>query len=283
MTLAAIVRSALEANKRLLICSNTNKAVDQLLLRVCDELGPTHMAMKEGRVVRVGRIADDLLQEKYASYVSVDGITARLSHELEQRKQVMQESISKVDAKTVKTRQVFEWFAKLDATSSHIRDFSRQEEAKHKQLQKVEDDRNRLESKLNDLAREMEKRQRSRFGLFQRSIDEITRSIAEVKGAKEQQLNSLVGIRTSLEEISERLATTQRDHDHLNTMLRAYDRNAVQNEIAEAEKLRGSLIKELREIETKIAELRASITRKAKVVGATCTKTYLSSLLSKTA
>jgi superfamily I DNA and/or RNA helicase len=276
-TLAAIVRSALEANKRLLICSNTNKALDQLLLKVCDELGSTHMAMEEGRVVRVGRIADDLLQEKYAYYVSIEGIISRLSHELEQRKRVIQESISEVDAKTVKARQVFEWFAKLDAVTSQIRDLSKQEEAKRKQHQKVVDDSNRLEKRLGDLAEEMKKRQRSRFGLFQRSIDEITRNIAEVKGVKEKQWSSLVEVRALLEEIKERQVTTQRDYDQLNTTLRTCDRNAAQKEIAEAEKLRGSLIKELREIETKIAELSASIMRGAKVIGATCTKTYLSS------
>ena len=40
--LGEIVRSCFEAGKRILVCSNTNKAVDQVLYKICDSLGEKH-------------------------------------------------------------------------------------------------------------------------------------------------------------------------------------------------------------------------------------------------
>ena len=78
-TLTEIVRSAFEDEKRTLICSNTNKAVDQVLYQICNALGREHLAMEEGKIVRLGRVADDKLESDYREYVTVDGIVERLS------------------------------------------------------------------------------------------------------------------------------------------------------------------------------------------------------------
>jgi hypothetical protein len=77
--LSEIVRSGYEAGKRILVCSNTNKAVDQVLYRLCENLGTQHPAMQEGRIVRVGTIADDKLKDNYYDFVTVDGIVERRS------------------------------------------------------------------------------------------------------------------------------------------------------------------------------------------------------------
>ncbi len=72
---ASFVRSAFNSGKRTLICSNTNKAVDQVLYKICETLTPEHPAMAEGKVVRLGRVADDKLASKYRKYVELDEIT----------------------------------------------------------------------------------------------------------------------------------------------------------------------------------------------------------------
>lgn len=61
-TLAEIVRMAFVAQQRILICSNTNKAVDQLLHEVCKQLQAKHApALEAGQVIRLGNIVDDQL------------------------------------------------------------------------------------------------------------------------------------------------------------------------------------------------------------------------------
>ena len=90
MTLSAIVCSAFNSGKRTLICSNTNKAVDQVLYKICEILTHAHPAMKEDKVVRLGRIADDKLESKYRKYVAIDEIVERRSAGLEEKKRQLE-------------------------------------------------------------------------------------------------------------------------------------------------------------------------------------------------
>ena len=95
MTLGAIVHSAFNSGKRTLICSNTNKAVDQVLYKICETLTHEHPAMKEDKVVRLGRIADDKLESKYRNhtkpkYVAIDEIVERRSAGLEEKKRQLE-------------------------------------------------------------------------------------------------------------------------------------------------------------------------------------------------
>lgn len=53
------------------------------------------------------------------------------------------------------------------------------------------------------------------------------------------------------------------------------DRSLAERIITVADKSRTPLVAELREIETKISELRNSVMKEATVLGATCTKSYL--------
>ena len=105
MTLSAIVRSAFNSGKRTLICSNTNKAVDQVLYKICETLTHEHPSMEEGKVVRLGRIADDKLESKYGKYVAINEIVGRRSAELEEKKQQLEKKIARMDAETQKSKQ----------------------------------------------------------------------------------------------------------------------------------------------------------------------------------
>ena len=108
MTLGAIVHSAFNSGKRTLICSNTNKAVDQVLYKICETLTHEHPAMKEDKVVRLGRIADDKLESQYRKYVAIDEIVERRSAGLEEKKQQLEH-----DGLVTKLRQIKKEIAAL--------------------------------------------------------------------------------------------------------------------------------------------------------------------------
>lgn len=97
MTLGAIVHSAFNSGKRTLICSNTNKAVDQVLYKICETLTHEHPAMEGGKVVRLGRIADDKLDSKYRKYVAIDEIVERRLAELEEKKSQLAVEITQIE------------------------------------------------------------------------------------------------------------------------------------------------------------------------------------------
>ncbi|MEK9942949.1 MAG: AAA domain-containing protein, partial [Gammaproteobacteria bacterium] len=56
LALGELVRVLYEQGEKILVCSNTNQAVDQLLLKLCEVLGRSHPAMQSGHVVRIGKI-----------------------------------------------------------------------------------------------------------------------------------------------------------------------------------------------------------------------------------
>lgn len=172
-TLASIIRAAFEGNKRVLICSNTNKAVDQVLWRLCETLEITHPALEEGFVVRVGKIADDQLKKKYKDYVTVEGIVTRRSAELEQRKNAVQDGMRRVDEQTENARHILDLFAKHDAAHAAVRSLQQKLEIAGQHLHEGEAEHHRLDERIAALAAEMEKRQKSWLGLFQRSLEEI--------------------------------------------------------------------------------------------------------------
>jgi hypothetical protein len=97
-----------------LICSNTNKAVDQVLYELCEGLGPEHRAMQEGKIVRLGRVADDKLQKKYREFVTIDGIVERRSADLKAEKQRLEDRIERLDAATRNARRDLVEFEALD-------------------------------------------------------------------------------------------------------------------------------------------------------------------------
>lgn len=72
-TLSAVVEALFGSEKRILICSNTNQAVDQLIFKLCMRLGKDDPALTEGKVVRIGRISLDKLAENN-KFVTLEGI-----------------------------------------------------------------------------------------------------------------------------------------------------------------------------------------------------------------
>jgi len=71
-TLSVLIQELFARGKRVLICSNTNRAVDQVLFNLCRTLKTDHEAMETGKILRLGRIAHDQLQQEYAEYVTLE-------------------------------------------------------------------------------------------------------------------------------------------------------------------------------------------------------------------
>ena len=95
-TLAALVSELFTAGKRVLICSNTNQAVDQLLVKLCDRLTTDHPAVMEGKIIRQGRVEPERLV-KYGEYLIIDQIVTRLSRDLHQQRAELQTRLDGVE------------------------------------------------------------------------------------------------------------------------------------------------------------------------------------------
>ena len=275
-TLARVVDMAFKENARILVCSNTNRAVDQVLLKICKGLDYSHPAMQEGRIVRLGPVSDDELRKNFSDFVTVEGIFKRRSTDLHRRKKEIEGQLAQLAARFQHARDVVAVFEVLDASSA---DLSRLQD----RLSNLEHDGITARSshelavkKIETLEGELSRRRSSWFVLFKRSEEAINGDI-EIERRKVATANKNIRSiadrhRTASKERSE----AQERYDRIYQSARDMDRQSAIRQIEEYEKLRKPLTDELQTIDATISELKEAILRDARILGATCTKTYLS-------
>jgi superfamily I DNA and/or RNA helicase len=274
--LGEIVRSAFEDGRRVLVCSNTNKAVDQVLYRICEALGTEHKAMEEGRVLRLGHIADDKLNSEYAAYVTIDGIIDRRSKELNIRRRKIEEEISGIDGRSELARELLARFESLDRADRVLTEKRGVVNNFARESKQVKRDFGRNKSRVQELEAELEARKKVFLGLFKRSKEAIQSEIRTVEMARPEIEKEVLAIKKSYDASRTNFDTAVADRDQKKKDLASENRSTAERLVTEAKKQRDPLVSELSEIEEKISALRKSVIDDARVLGATCTKTYLS-------
>ena len=274
--LGEIVRSGFEAGKRILVCSNTNKAVDQVLYTICDSLRKEHPAMEGGYIVRLGTIADEQLRTDYNAYVTVDGIVERRSVDLKARVKQVQEEIERIDRQTARARAILDQFFQLDNAQKNVNAKIQAFNKLARTSEELNSEFQSIDTKLRALNKELENKRNAVFGFFHRSEQAIQQDISAAQARRAKLPTDIENTKARHAEALANHATAKREYERIRTTLGDVDRPLPERIIAAADKSRTPLIAELREIEFKIGELRTSIVREAKILGATCTKTYLS-------
>lgn len=273
-TLAPIVRAAFEADKRVVVCSNTNAAVDGVLYKICKDLGKEHAAMRDGRVLRLGNKLDGGL-EGFREYVTRDGIVERLSGELRRRQTELHEAVAEIDRRSADARRVLERLRHVEQSERSIE--STRANAEEADRRRGQHER-RLEEEQQQLRKLEDEQTRAGrfFGLFRRDPAAIANDIARCRqrisdheAGIRQEKTAYRGYRADLDAAQERRERLLRDTAGL-------DRKAVQATIETAETTKQPLLAELREVDAKLAALETEIVKNARILGATCTKAYLS-------
>lgn len=275
--LGDIVRSAFENGKRVLVCSNTNKAVDQVLLKICRRLGKHHRAMEGGKILRLGTIALDVLRSDFEDYVTVDGIVNRKSVELKERQLRLQNEIKALDARTARTRILLDQFIELDSMERAVGAQKEETNTLAKKGRELKAEREALSADIAKLEAELAKPRGGIVGWFKRSESSIREEIAQKQGRRQRVLADIEQTSPAYAEARARFDRLVADRDRRAQALAGADRKAAQREIEVADFRRAPLTEELREVEAKLADMRAAVMKEAMVLGATCTKTYLSS------
>lgn len=275
-TLGEIVRSAFEGGKRILVCSNTNKAVDQILYQICKALGREHPAMEEGRVVRFGRVVDDRLEAEYRKFVTIDGIVERRSADLKAEKQRLESSIAQIDAHTEQAQQILARFEAFDHAERRVTTEQERTNQIAQQGKLLQEELSGIKSKDTDLLAELDKRRTAFLKIFLRSEDAIRADLERNASRQRDAELRLQALKPSYDGARERFEEARRARDDLRSRVSGLNRASAQAIVSGAKDARDRFVARLREVEAKIAALRDSVLREARVLGATCTKAYLS-------
>lgn len=102
--LGALVSGLYEEEERSAIVSNTNKAVDQVLLKLCRDLVSRGRKkdLEDGRIIRLGIMHNEELETEFGEYLNIDRIVEAKGEEFEQEALRLRAQL-KADADEVET------------------------------------------------------------------------------------------------------------------------------------------------------------------------------------
>ena len=200
----------------------------------------------------------------------------RRSADLKSRKQTIETEIAKLNAGMQKARQILEKFASLD-------------QAKQKLIVEKEnvdriaiDDRALKEALLRNgahrdrLTNELQRRRNAIFGFFRRKVEVIEADLEHVAAERKRIEDKIGDLQTQYAAVHRRFEQAQQVCNDCQSAVAGENRTSAQTIFDNADQERATLVAKLSEVEAKITAVRQTVTREARVVGATCTKAYLS-------
>ena len=121
--ISRIIESFYKAKKRILIASNTNSAVDIVILHLCKKLSQdkNDEDFNKGGVLRYGEITNPELKKDYAEYVNVDKAAERLSKELAAQKEKLVDQLNKLKDKAKPHIEIINAFKSITRIHSQNR------------------------------------------------------------------------------------------------------------------------------------------------------------------
>jgi superfamily I DNA and/or RNA helicase len=279
-TLTALLELLFDEGKRILICSNTNQAVDQVLLKICkggeDGIFPRQVLI-DGKVVRVGKIQHEDL-ETFRDWVDLDGIVERKSVDLRAETNQTKATIARIQEQTEKAGYVLSLFRKLDGNRTELQqlnDTFNRAAANHRQ---VSLELTRWQGELNKYVGEWQQWQAAGRvrRVFLRAEAKITKDIERTRIAIDRVRQRIPTHQQVMKRIEAKLAPIRTAEEDLASRLAKLNRNMIETLINSNEQKLTTLRARLVSINKQLEDLRNSLIREARIIGATVTKSYLS-------
>ena len=286
LTLSALVRHFFAAGKRVLLASNTNQAVDQVLRKLCNALTnngqrPLEQVemLEQGKIVRVGKAGDEL--RVYQRFVTIPGIVERRSVELRRQKTALEAEEAAELARSERARAVVAAFELLDRAKKELeaaRISLRQTEAG---LAALILEQQRLETKKADLIRELSGVEGAGAlrRAFMRSAVIIRAEIADVDLKIFAGASAISAGKERVSYLRAEIIRINHIIDGAAAVIATRTRQDAQAEIDRAENSLAEIRRRIAEIDRQLADIEKSILANAQVVGATATRLFLSSNL----
>ena len=274
--LSEIINLFFKSGGRVLITSNTNKAVDQVLKELCKGLGQDSDSLKKGLVLRVGTISDDFLNTKYGHLITLDSIIERKSEILLKRKNELTGFIDTLEASIRENRALVASFDKCKELEKRVTDSKDELDKLQGQLQRRYKDLQLLDQELEFLKDEQRgKSQGFIKRLFPRTAEQIESDFRIKSKTREDRLvvyqRDLAKHETD-KSVCDQLLTNL---VALSNSLTGHDLSHIKKEIERVENEKAPYLTELKDIEQSLAQTKSTVFSDAKIVGITCSKSYI--------
>jgi superfamily I DNA and/or RNA helicase len=299
--LGELVRHLYEDGEKVLVCSNTNQAVDQLLLKLCGVLTKSHEAMQEGHVLRIGKIEHEILSERYGEFVSVEGNVERRGKQLRREKEVIEKQLIPIRKKIDKANQLLQAFVRLAAAEKFVAGLgetvqrAKQEvkgwSRKSAEIKKrLPNEKARLLVMVNERKSELAQREKAFLKFTHRSETVIRKEIRDAENALRNTLADLeveikqelargsdhvAELKQSLPSQRKEFAKQQAVVSEIQQVVATHNENRLTKIIEVQQEKQKPLMGKMAEIDKKLEAIRKAVLDESKILGATVTKTYL--------
>jgi len=277
-TLGVCVESLVKLNKKVLICSNTNQAVDQVLLKLCEMYGTESDIVNEGKIIRVGNIDNEALKNDWFEYVSLEGNATRLSRDLTKELEQSENLFQNIKLEIEENNKILILFKSLDEAKEAVKQVSKDIESGQLTIERNRKKNSTLSKALEKLNTELESVQSSGTlsKIFKRSEQKIGFDINNKTRSIEDLTQSTLEIEQSLVKLKEENVTSFELVNKLQLKTKEYKYSIIFNKNSDLDKEYNKIYKVIVDIKQKIEDLQKSILSSAKVVGSTVTKTFIS-------
>ncbi|MCY4177269.1 MAG: AAA domain-containing protein, partial [Endozoicomonadaceae bacterium] len=279
-TLGAILAYFYRQDERTLICSNTNKAVDQVLLKLCNHMIKNGKIadLEDGKIIRIGRISQAELDEKFRQYVTVDSIVERKGYELTKKINTLEEKKYKTDNIIAKYQPILDAFNTLERLKNKQADIIKDIDTTQSNIESSYRTQQKLEKKLEKLQRDKLNYDNKSFlgKILSGGINAIEAGITEKKAKKTATNNLLKSQTQNLENLLKSQSALKSRLNIARKTTEPHNLAETINALDKANKERTAIIRQIVDLEKQIKNLRQSILAQAIVIGTTLTKMFLS-------
>src|SRR5581483_6023561 len=203
-------------------------------------LGADHTALGEGRVVRLGDIADDKLSAEFRDFISLNEIVERRSRVLEIRLRELSKASASLDQEILSLNQLIDRFFSLENTSAEL---ARLEQELRTATREAAQLQNRLASCQFRIAQSAQALQRAEgpLGFLFGNPQRIRESMVSQRREQTYLEGQRGKIEARLDEMTEQQAQMTVKIRLLEEDLRDVDRHALTSRRAEARDLHAQL------------------------------------------
>jgi len=278
ITLAKIIEAFYKNHKKILILSNTNLAVDTTLEKLCDELHGKDQGFDKGLVLRFGNMVKPELKDRYGKYVDINLALERLSIDLKNKKESIENKLNAVEKKVKPLRDIITAFELYEDLLSQIKVLQATVKRLSKEKKQHEQAIENFGEKLAKLSVDLEEAKAS--GGIKRYFkglnpEEIEKEIGITKGLKFDSEKEYRTISNSLSKnISEKKSIENRLSEvqiKIRNESKADAKRTLQTLSNNLQELRG----QISAINTQLSKLKDELLKNCRVLAATATQTFL--------
>jgi superfamily I DNA and/or RNA helicase len=276
-TLGAVNETLFDDKKKVLLCSNTNQAVDQVLLKLCKKFGVSHIALEEGQIIRIGKISHSELENNWSQYVTLDGIVDRKSATLNKQKIELEKEIEGINHKQTEILKINEQFKHLDQLKSQRNDLNIKLSGSSQKIKDAEKQKEQAVNRLSKLRVEKEKvKDAGLLRFFRRSIEAVENDIQNIISKIEELNKAINTAKQRMHELAPKFEKLGVQTDRVERLLGKYDRTAIEKQIEKINEEKQPIIQAISKINKELEHVAKAVLTNAKIVGATVTKVFLS-------